>query len=240
VRLSVDLDTSGIPAGALSVSYDGMRRELEAAKSSVKEQIDSANKLSIEKAAVEKDLADLKERYARDQKTAQEAQAQSNQTIATEKAAAAKIKASDDERISTLNAQLETSQKQVNSKQAELNSKQAELGTTQVALNGANRERITNGSVFQSERNGNNVEIFFVSYGGEPIWNNQDGVGDRLLGYAHSKQAFQLREGNGQVFTRDPWGGVLKSATIVYRYNRTGPLRWIEGKQHAWVSFEGW
>ena len=210
-----------------------MRRELEAAKSSVKEQIDSANKLSIEKAAVEKDLADLEERYAKDQKTAQEAQAQSNQTMATEKAAAAKVKASDDERISTLNQQLEVSQKEVNSKKAE-------LGTSQAALSSAIRERITNRSIFQRERNGNYVEIFFVSYGGESIGDDQQDVGNRLLDYAHSKQAFQLREGNGQVFSRDPWNGVDKSATIVYRYNRTGPLRWIEGKKDALVSFEGW
>lgn len=77
------------------------------------------------------------------------------------------------------------------------------------------------------------IEIFEIVYGGRLVWNDQ--VGQRLIDYALRREAFQV---NDSIMGGDPWYGVRKSMTVVYRLDGKGELRCLVGRQDENIAFD--
>ncbi|TAQ87233.1 hypothetical protein B7494_g4480 [Chlorociboria aeruginascens] len=77
------------------------------------------------------------------------------------------------------------------------------------------------------------MEIHFIEYGGDLIWD--EGVASRMLGFAERREPWEV---NDPIFNRDPWPGVQKSCSILYRYDGQGEMKCLAGRQYQRVMFD--
>ena len=121
---------------------------------------------------------------------------------------------------------------ELNSSRHESEQRQIEVSRLTSELTEANSKLLSWGRRQESWRRGR-VEIFFIAYGGRLVWD--DNVAQRFLGYAERGERFRFED---EQFGGDPWYGVRKSGSIIYRYDRKGEIRHLVGQQGEEHSFD--
>lgn len=226
---AVDAEAQARRASALKEESAPPAPAVESAQTPATE--DEVSKLSREVAEAHATTAKLQAQLDDAQRTIESGR---DELAAARTGATDRIKAEDEakQKVKELEENLRAANEKVKSSEGQIKQLTNKLDQVGGHLQEAQRRALVPEQYAAHWKQGR-IRIHLIVYGAQVI--RDSAVAERLMGYATRGERWRV---GGDTLGCDPWDGTQKSVAVMYRYDETGHMRCLVGKEYDEILFD--